>query len=95
MKAKVIFVGVVAAGFFLGAASAAAQSLNPSTGSRRAQRDRAARGQQRPEQKLALQLQAILPPRTSLNDACLAFKSLNDCVAALHVSHNLKISSPA
>ena len=42
-------------------------------------------------QKLALQLQAILPPRTSLNDACLAFKSLNDCVAALHVSHNLKI----
>ena len=33
----------------------------------------------------------MLPPRTSLKDACAGFKSLNDCVAALHVSHNLEI----
>jgi hypothetical protein len=41
--------------------------------------------------KLASQLQAILPPRTKLEDACTAFRQLNDCVATLHVSHNLKI----
>src|SRR6266849_1737237 len=43
------------------------------------------------EKKLSLQLQAVLPPRTSLKDACAGFKDLNDCVAALHVSHNLTI----
>jgi hypothetical protein len=36
-------------------------------------------------------LQALLPLRTSLKDACLGFKSLGECVAALHASHNLKI----
>jgi hypothetical protein len=92
MKAKVIFVGVLATSFFLGAASAAAQSLNPIHWIKKgptATEQLAAN--QDANKKLALQLQAILPPRTSLNDACLAFKSLNDCVAALHVSHNLKI----
>src|SRR5260370_25962322 len=43
------------------------------------------------EKKLSLQLQAALPPRTSLRDACAGFKTLNDCVAALHVSHNLSV----
>src|SRR6266478_1106581 len=43
------------------------------------------------EKKLSLQLQAVLPPRTSLKDACAGFKTLNDCVAALHVSHNLNL----
>ena len=92
MKAKMIIVGIVATGFFLGAASAAAQSFNPIHWIKKgptATEQLAANKDQ--NQKLALQLQAILPPRTSLNDACLAFKSLNDCVAALHVSHNLKI----
>jgi len=92
MKAKVIIVGVVATGFFLGATSAAAQSLNPIHWIKKsptAAEQLAANKDQ--NQKLASQLQAILPPRTSLNDACLAFKSLNDCVAALHASHNLKI----
>ena len=82
MKAKVIFVGVVATSFFLGAASAAAQSFNPIHWIKKgptATEQLAANKDQ--NQKLALQLQAILPPRTSLND----------CVAALHVSHNLKI----
>lgn len=41
--------------------------------------------------KLASQLQAILPPRTKLEDACKSFRHLNDCVAALYVSHSLKI----
>lgn len=92
MKSKLIFAGVVATSFFFGAASAAAQSLNPIHWIRKgptAAEQLAAN--QDENKKLALQLQAILPPRTSLNDACLAFKSLNDCVAALHVSHNLKI----
>ena len=92
MKAKMIVVGVLATSFFLGAASAAAQSFNPINWIKKgptATEQLAANKDQ--NQKLALQLQAILPPRTSLTDACLAFKSLNDCVAALHVSHNLKI----
>ncbi len=92
MKTKVIIVGVVASSFFLGAASAAAQSFNPIHWIKKsptATEQLAANKDQ--NQKLASQLQAILPPRTNLNDACLAFKSLNDCVAALHVSHNLKI----
>jgi hypothetical protein len=92
MKAKVIFIGVVAIGYFLGAAGVASQSLNPIHWIKKsptATEQLAAN--QDVNKKLALQLQAILPPRTSLNDACLAFKSLNDCVAALHVSHNLKI----
>jgi hypothetical protein len=41
--------------------------------------------------KLASQLQALLPPRTKLEDACTAFRQLDECVAALYVSHNLKI----
>jgi hypothetical protein len=92
MKVKVLFVGVVATSFLLGAASAASQSLNPTHWIKKsptATEQLAAN--QDVNKKLALQLQAILPPRTSLNDACLAFKSLNECVAALHVSHNLKI----
>jgi hypothetical protein len=36
-------------------------------------------------------LQAILPAKTKLEDACTGFRQLTDCVAALHVSHNLKI----
>ena len=92
MKAKVIIVGVLATSFFLGAANTAAQSFNPIHWIKKsptATEQLAANKDQ--NQKLASQLQAILPTRTSLNDACLAFKSLNDCVAALHVSHNLKI----
>ena len=43
------------------------------------------------ERKLTLQLQALLPPKTTLREACSGFTSLEDCVAALHVSRNLKI----
>jgi len=41
--------------------------------------------------KLASQLQAILPPQDETRGCCTAFRQLSDCVAALHVSHNLKI----
>ena len=43
------------------------------------------------ERKLSLQLQALLPPKTTLREACSGFLGLEDCVAALHVSRNLKI----
>lgn len=36
-----------------------------------------------------LQGQGLLPANTDLKDACSAFKDLGECVAALHVSHNL------
>ena len=43
------------------------------------------------EKKLSQQLQAVLPQRTSLKDACAGFKDLNDCVASVYISHNLAI----
>jgi hypothetical protein len=43
------------------------------------------------EKKLTTELQAALPSRTSLRIACEQFRGLDDCVAALHVSRNLKI----
>src|SRR5260370_2403307 len=38
-----------------------------------------------------MQVCAVLPTRAILRDACGGFKSLNDCVASLHGSHNLNI----
>jgi hypothetical protein len=38
-----------------------------------------------------LQSKGLLPTGTDLKDACSGFKNLGQCVAALHVSHNLKI----
>jgi len=38
-----------------------------------------------------LQSKGLLPAGTDLKDACGGFKNLGQCVAALHVSHNLKI----
>lgn len=94
MKNKWILVSVVGAGVFFGAAGAAATSYNPIRWIKKgpsptANEQLAANKEQ--EKKLSLQLQAALPPRTSLKDACAGFKTLNDCVAALHVSHNLSI----
>ena len=40
----------------------------------------------------ALRMQGVLPKGTDLRDACSTFKELDDCVAALHASHNLKLS---
>jgi len=38
-----------------------------------------------------LQSKGLLPTGTDLKDACAGFKNLGQCVAAIHVSHNLKI----
>lgn len=45
------------------------------------------------EQKLTSQLKAkeVLAPGKVLKEACSTFRSLAECVAALHVSHNLKL----
>ncbi len=94
MKNKWIIVGVAGVSVLFGGAATAAHSYNPIKWIKKgpsptASEQLAANKQE--EQKLSLQLQAVLPPRTSLKDACAGFKSLNDCVASLHVSHNLKI----
>ncbi len=92
MKNNWIIAGLLAALVFLGAASAAAQSYNPTHWIKKgptASEQLAANGEQ--SKKLASQLQALLPPRTKLEDACASFRQLSDCVATLHVSHNLKI----
>jgi len=38
-----------------------------------------------------LQSKGLLPKGTDLKDACAGFKNLGQCVAAIHVSHNLNI----
>ena len=78
----------------LGSAEAAARSYNPIKWIKKGPGPTASEklaANKEEEKKLALQLQALLPPRTTLKDACTVFKSLEDCVASLHVSHNLKI----
>src|SRR5260221_7035480 len=92
MKTKWIIAGLIAALALLGAANAAAQSYNPIHWIKKgptASGQLAANGDQ--SKKLASELQAILPAKTKLEDACAAFRQLNECVASLHVSHNLKI----
>jgi hypothetical protein len=38
-----------------------------------------------------LQAKGILPAGTDLKDACGGFKNIGQCIAALHVSHNLQV----
>jgi hypothetical protein len=47
---------------------------------------------QDPNSKLSTHLQALLPKGTTPQQACSGFKNLGQCVAAIHVSHNLGIS---
>ena len=92
MKNRWIIAGLLAALALLGAANAAAQSYNPAHWLKKsptASEQLAANGDE--TRKLASQLQAILPAKTKLEDACAGFRQLNECVASLHVSHNLKI----
>jgi|SRR4029077_12430465 len=92
MKNRWIIAGLIAALVLLVAANAAAQSYNPIHWLKKgptASEQLAANSEQ--SKKLASQLQALLPPRTKLEDACTAFRQLNECVAALYVSRNLKI----
>ena len=46
------------------------------------------------EKKLTpkLQAQGILPPGSNATEACAAFTALNECLAALHASHNLGVN---
>jgi hypothetical protein len=92
MKNRWIIAGLIAALVLLVAANAAAQSYNPIHWLKKgptASEQLAANSEQ--SKKLASQLQALLPPRTKLEDACTAFRQLNECVAALYVSRNLRI----
>src|SRR5260370_19284673 len=38
-----------------------------------------------------LQSKGLLPAGSDLKTACFGFKNLGQCIAAIHVSHNLKI----
>ena len=55
-------------------------------------------GKQSPDQllnqntKLSANLQKLLPAGTTPQQACSGFKNLGQCVAAIHVAHNLGIS---
>jgi len=91
MKNKWIVIGAAGVGILLCAAGAAARSYNPMNWIKKPTASQQLAAKPEEERKLSLQLQAILPPKTTLKDACTAFKSLDDCVASLHVSHNLKI----
>jgi hypothetical protein len=95
MKNKWIVIGAAGVGVLLcSAASAASRSYNPlkwvKRGSGLTANEQLATNKEE-ERKLTLQLQALLPPKTTLRDACSGFANLDDCVAALHVSRNLKI----
>ena len=94
MKNKWIIVGVAGVGVLFGGAVTAARSYNPIKWIKKGPSPTASEqlaANKEEEKKLSLQMQAALPPRTSLKDACAGFKKLDDCVAALHVSHNLDI----
>jgi hypothetical protein len=47
---------------------------------------------QDPDSKLSEHLQNLLPSGTTPQQACSGFKNLGQCVAAIHVSHNLGVS---
>ena len=94
MKNKWPVIGVVSISMLLGAAGAAGRSNNPLKWIKKspgltANEELAASKEK--ERKLTLQLQALLPPKTTLREACSGFTSLEDCVAALHVSRNVKL----
>jgi|SRR5215470_12503500 len=94
MKNKWLFIGVAAISMLLGAAGAAGRSYNPlkwiKKGSGPSANEELAAHKEE-ERKLTLQLQALLPPKTTLREACSGFTSLEDCVATLHVSRNAKL----
>jgi hypothetical protein len=91
MKNKWIVIGAAGTGILLGAAGAAAHSYNPINWIKKPTASQQLAANSKEEKRLTLQLQALLPPGTTLKDACTAFKSLDDCVASLYASHNLKI----
>jgi hypothetical protein len=94
MKRKWIVIAIAGAGVLFGAVAAAARSYNPIKWIKKGPPPTATqelKANADEERKLTLQLQALLPPRTSLLVACTEFRTLDDCVAALHVSRNANI----
>lgn len=91
MKKRWIIVGI---SVLAGAASAAGRSYNPIKWIKKGPAPTASQqlvANSEMDKKLTTELKAVLPPRTSLKDACAQFKGLDECVASLQVSHNLKI----
>ena len=43
------------------------------------------------DRKLTVELQSLLPPRTDIRDMCSEFKTLDDCVAAIHASYSVGV----
>ncbi len=79
MKNKWFSVGAAGVSILLGATGAAARSYNPLKwikGSPRLTANEQLAANKEEERKLTLQLQALLPPKTTLRDACSGFLSL-------------------
>ena len=91
MVYKRIVLGVFAVGILLAAAGASANSYNPLKWIKKPTASQQLAANSAQEKALSLQLQALLPEHATLKDACTAFKTLEDCVASLHASGNLKI----
>lgn len=91
MKNRLAVIGAAGIAVLLGASGASAISYNPLNWIKRPTASQQLLAKPDEEKRLSVGLQAILPPRTTLKDACTAFKSLDDCVASLHASNNLKI----
>src|SRR5436305_18176 len=93
MKRTAMIAGMIGASMLIGGAGAAsAQSYNPIHWMKKSPTASEQLAANRDEsKKLAGLLQAILPGKAKLEDACAGFAKLETCVATLHVSHNLKI----
>jgi hypothetical protein len=94
MKNRWIIVGIAGVSVLAGAARACEHSYNPIKWFKKKPAPTASEqlaGNSEMEKKLTTQLQAELPSRARLRDVCEQFKGLDECVAGLHVSRNLKI----
>ena len=91
MKYKSLVLGAAGAAILFGAATVAARSYNPMKWIKKPTASQELAANSTEEKALTLQLQALLPARTTLKDACTLFKALDDCVASLRASSNLQI----
>ena len=91
MKNRIAVMGAAGIAILFGASEASPISYNPLNWIKRPTASQQLAAKPDEEKRLSVGLQAILPARTSLKDACSAFKSVDDCVASLHASNNLKI----
>ena len=83
-------------GVGMGRPSGAGNPNNPGDNHKQSSSDNG--GQKTPEDllnhntKLTANLQKLLPSTTTPQQACQGFRNLGQCVAAIHVAHNLNIS---